>query len=104
MSKYDPLQSFLNTCGGAALTMSFAEVEAVLGFELPWAARHFRQWWGNNASGHTQSRSWMLARYKVETVDLKAETVRFIGYEKGPGMLRSGTGRAGAGAAADGSL
>jgi hypothetical protein len=90
MSKYDPLRSFLNTCGGAALTMSFAEVESVLGFELPWAATHFRQWWGNNASGHAQSRSWMLARYKVDTVDFEAQTVDFIGWEQGPSMLDSG--------------
>jgi hypothetical protein len=90
MSKYDPLKSFLNTCGGAALTMSFAEVESLLGFELPWAATHFRQWWGNNASGHAQSRAWMSARYKVDTVDLEARTVHFIGWERGPGMLETG--------------
>ena len=104
MSKYDPLKSYLNTCGGAPVSMSFAELESVLGFELPWAARHHRQWWGNNASGHAQSRSWMLARYKVATVDLEAETVRFVVYNQGPGLHRTGPHRARNRAAADGSL
>ena len=90
MSKYDPLRAYLDSCGGVDVPLSFADIEAVLGFDLPYSARHHRHWWGNNAFGHAQSRSWMKARYKVAKIDLAAETVVFANYQRGPGEIMSG--------------
>lgn len=90
MSKYDPLKAYLNARGGVDVPMSFADIEAVLGFRLPNSARNHRHWWGNNAFGHAQSRSWMGARYKVARIDVSARTVVFANFEHGPDRLDSG--------------
>lgn len=89
MSKYDPLRAYLDSCGGVDVPLSFADIEAVLGFDLPYSARHHRHWWGNNAFGHAQSRSWMKARYKVAKIDLAGERVVFTNYEAGPVVLEN---------------
>ena len=47
MSRYDPLYRHLSTQTGHIVTMTFAEIENVLGFDLPPSARKYAAWWGN---------------------------------------------------------
>jgi hypothetical protein len=58
--------------------MAFAEVEAVIGQGLPAGARSHTAWWGNSRSGHSQSRAWLLAGWKIVAVDLGSETASFL--------------------------
>ena len=57
--------------------MTFKEVEDILGFGLPPGARSSRAWWGNSRSGHSQSRAWLLAGWRVIKVSVEDETVTF---------------------------
>lgn len=58
---------------------SFREIEAILGFSLPNAARDFRPWWANQRdfSGHAQALAWTAAGWKTAKVDMHAETLVF---------------------------
>lgn len=82
MAKYDPLRAMLGTRaakGETRVTLSFAEIEEVLGEPLPRSAREYQAWWANEAEGmHVQSHAWMGAGYRVEHVDVQAGVVRFV--------------------------
>ena len=46
--KYDPLTDYLARCGGERVTLTLAEIEALIGAPLPETARS-SQFWGNYA-------------------------------------------------------
>jgi hypothetical protein len=75
-SKYYPLHTYLAAAQGTVVQLSFQEIEAILGFGLPVGARSHSAWWGNSKSGHSQSRAWMLAGWRVQ-VDVSRETATF---------------------------
>lgn len=76
-SKYYALHVFLASADDDSITLTFAEVERILGFSLPRGARSSRAWWGNSRQGHTQSRAWLLAGCRVTGVDIADEWVSF---------------------------
>jgi hypothetical protein len=77
MSKYQPLSDWLWTQDCAVMDLNFQQLEAVLRFTLPKSARTYREWWANSRSGHVQSRSWMDANWRVDSVDFQRQRVRF---------------------------
>ena len=81
MSKYNPLRIFLENAPSAVseMTLSFQQVESILGFVLPPSARRHRAWWANPSSpqDHPYAQAWLAAGGKVDTVDQQAEWVRF---------------------------
>ena len=76
MSKYDPLQQFLQQPATAELTLSFNQVEQILDAKLPPSAFRYREWWANDES-HVQAIAWMKAGWKVEDLDQQRKWVRF---------------------------
>jgi hypothetical protein len=65
-SKYDPLQRFLSADPVLPLTLSFAQVEQIVGFQLPDSARMHPAWWANEKSPtHSHAMSWLLAGVKA---------------------------------------
>lgn len=76
-SKYFKLHRHFLAARDTKRTMTFAEVEDVLGFALPPGARSNGAWWGNSKSGHSQSRAWLLAGWRVVNVDVGTERVTF---------------------------
>ena len=79
-SKYDPLYHHLVNSPETVISLSFAEIERILGFALPASARRHQAWWANEREGtHSHARSWLEASYGTQGVDLNAQTVRFIG-------------------------
>jgi len=78
MSKYDALTKHLASRVESRVQMSFADLEALLGFVLPASARSYRPWWANSAHGHVQSKSWLEAGYQSEQVDLESERLVFV--------------------------
>ncbi len=87
MSKYDPLYEHLLYSGRDAISMSFDEIERVLGRPLPPSARKLREWWANNPTGHVQAKAWHGASYRAEEVDLAAGRVTFmLDLPHGPGL------------------
>ena len=77
--KYAPLYRHLAAMGGPGWRVSFSELEAILGFELPVSARLYRPWWSNQkrGAGHSHALSWQAAGWRTRAVDLEAETLVF---------------------------
>ncbi len=75
MSKYSSLSNYLIASGKKDITLTFSDIERVLGFKLPQSAYTYHAWWANG--GHSQSDAWLGAGYKVERIDLEARKVGF---------------------------
>ncbi len=95
--KYAPLYRHLATRSGSDWRVSFAELEAILGFELPVSARLHRPWWSNQkrGAGHSHALSWYAAGWKTRAVDLEAETLVFERAESLPDMTGTAPGKRG---------
>lgn len=77
--KYAPLFHHLSSLKQPEWRTSFAELQSILGFDLPDSARLYRPWWANGKkAGHSQSMAWMMADWKTSDVDLDAETLTFV--------------------------
>lgn len=76
-TKYHPLFEYLLFSGQGHLSMTFEEIEAVLGARLPPSARRREEWWSNSPSGHSQARAWLRAHYRTSAVDIAGEKVDF---------------------------
>lgn len=76
-SKYAALFAHLAESNAQEVTLSFAEIEAILDAELPATARRQRGWWSNRGSGGVQAAAWMGAGYHVSKLDLAAKKVTF---------------------------
>lgn len=61
-------------------TLTFSEIESILGFKLPGSAYNHRPWWANPSSAidHPYAQAWLAAGWKVETVNQSQKWVRFI--------------------------
>lgn len=81
MGKYDPLHHFLASPapGVSEITLSFSQIEQLLGDKLPYTAKHSSHWWANQVRSGTrpQSSSWLKAGWQVDTVEPKRAWVRF---------------------------
>jgi hypothetical protein len=79
MSKYDPLRHHLVAARSGELPMSFADIEALLGFSLPRSARAYAPWWANETrGGHVQAGAWLRAGWRTTRVDVAGERVVFV--------------------------
>ncbi|NJP08602.1 MAG: helix-turn-helix transcriptional regulator [Leptolyngbyaceae cyanobacterium RU_5_1] len=76
-SKYQALQEFLRRSDRQHVTLTFAEIEALMGTSLPGSARSQRAWWSNRSKGALQATAWMNAGYLVEELNLEAERITF---------------------------
>jgi hypothetical protein len=77
VSKYEPLQFFLERQNATEIPLRFAEIEEIIGAKLPPAAHRHRAWWSNNPSNNVMTRSWLTAGYVSERVDIATERVVF---------------------------
>lgn len=102
MSKYEPLQAYLRSRNTETVPMSFAEIEKVLGFELP-KSQMYAAWWSNNPTNNVMTNEWLAAGYRTEQVDIEGRKLVFRrAEERGPAPIsvnrqeaerRSGGGR-----------
>ena len=77
-SKYYPLFEHLQGYEQETVTLTFAEIEALMGCSLPESARRKKNWWSNRDSPSAlQAIAWINAGYHVEFVDLTQQTVTF---------------------------
>ncbi len=80
---YAPLGAYLATRGAAGerrVNLAFAAIETLLGRPLPATAREsrrHRQWWHDGAYRPHAWYGWLRVGWRVEGVDLAAETVTF---------------------------
>jgi len=81
MNKYDPLKNYLLSLPDHQdeTTLSFKELERILGANLPPSAYKYRAWWGNDKSSvHVNARAWMGAGWLVDAFNLSEHWVRFV--------------------------
>ena len=79
-SRYAPLARFLADMaqdGESPIRLTFADVEKIIGTDLPPYARKHRSWWANDNVSRVQSRQWLGAGWRVKYVDMKNENVVF---------------------------
>jgi hypothetical protein len=72
--KYEPLRRYLAAQPGetVTLTLTFAELEGLIGASLPTSAEQ-RSWWVNRTDGGLpQMRAWQRAGWRVSTVGLRS--------------------------------
>jgi len=77
MGKYDVLGQYLGELRKELRTLSFSEVEEVLGFHLPISARTHRPWWANDETHVQAIDGWLSVGWKAESVNLTREMVTF---------------------------
>jgi len=77
MSKYEPLTQFLAAQRTEEVSMSFSEIERVLGFRLPEKASGIRAWWSNNPSNNVMTKAWLAAGFVTERVDMGSRRLVF---------------------------
>jgi len=71
------LGKYLKKLNKNRVTLTFSQVEEILGFDLPQSARIYREWWSNDKY-HVQSQfGWLAAGWLVDKVDLMQEMVTF---------------------------
>ena len=73
-SKYDALRDYLNDQTAPTVTLTFGQIEKILGFALPDSAHRHAAWWADG--GHAWSRAWTSCGRKARP-HLTAETVHF---------------------------
>ena len=79
MAKYDALREHLRLDGRNTITLSFAQIDAIVPDRLPDSARIYGAWWApfDGSPSHVQAEAWEAAGYRVDKYDLHAKTVTF---------------------------
>lgn len=75
-TKYQPLADYLANCGQDNVTLTFSQIEDILGFKLSPSARKHRPNWANN-SVEALSWGWMPVGYESYGIDMKNEIAHF---------------------------
>lgn len=76
-AKYRGLAEYLLSSNETRVTLSYSQIEEILGFALPDTARKFKQSYWANTETHSYASSWMAVGYKTR-VDVESDTVTFI--------------------------
>lgn len=84
MGKYAKLSIFLAKRAKfeSEVTLSFSEVEGIIGGKLPESSYSRRSWW-SNVRGRSPSEAWLTVGWRVKEVDLEGGRVTFV-KEEGP--------------------
>jgi hypothetical protein len=95
MGKYDALGTHLRKQRKDRVSLSFDEIETILGFRLPNSARSYRAWWAEDPRHVQAFDGWMSTGWAVGSVDFSDETVEFVrseGVEAPPQFVAPRTG------------
>ena len=77
--RYEGLERHLAGTPERSVTLSFQRIEDIIGDRLPRSARVDHTWWGNTRDpDRAHAQAWMNVGWKVDRVDLTAETVTFV--------------------------
>jgi hypothetical protein len=77
--KYEPLKRYLDGMfQHGEVRLGFAEIERILGFDLPRSAYDHPAWWSNTRAGHSHAAAWLDAGWKTVALDREAREVGFI--------------------------
>ena len=77
MGKYDKFGTYLENLKGSSIRLSFAEIEEIIGAQLP-PSRQYPAWWSNNPFNSVMTKAWLKAGFKSSDVDVEGEKVSFV--------------------------
>ncbi len=75
--KYRKLAEYLLATNEMRVTLSYSQIEEILGFTLPDTARNFKPSFWANTRTHSYASSWMGVGYKTQ-IDAKSDKVTFV--------------------------
>jgi CBS domain-containing protein len=64
------------------LSLTFKQIEEILGHKLPDSAVGHRSWWANDSVSHVQSRLWLESGWRVNGLSLASQLVTFCRTEE----------------------
>jgi hypothetical protein len=70
MGKYDQLFRYLQRSQNQQVTLTYSEIEKILGVSLPASSHKDPRWWLNHDKTHVQSSAWCDAKFVVKKVVL----------------------------------
>lgn len=76
-SRYTPLAAHLQSQAGDRDELTFAQIETIIGAQLPAHARKHPSWWANDSVGHVHSRQWLQVGWRMLNVNISEEKVTF---------------------------
>ncbi|MBQ9043182.1 MAG: reverse transcriptase N-terminal domain-containing protein [Eggerthellaceae bacterium] len=76
--RYRPLLDYFSHLDKKRVTLSFADIEAILGGPLPVHAGNDKSWWKFKPGRTCPPRSWVDGGYDLAEVDLKKRRARFV--------------------------
>lgn len=76
--KYARLTVYLEQQIADRLTLPFAEIERIVGFELPNSARKHDPWWTNSRSLGRHNEAWLNVGWETTDLNMKAQTIAFL--------------------------
>ena len=77
-NKYFPLQQKLARSKAKVVTMTFADIEKVIGAKLPKNSSGQRAWWSNNPTNARITHAWLGAGRRVSNVDIMGRKASFV--------------------------
>lgn len=76
-AKYRCLAEYLLSSNATRVTLSYSQIEEILGFSLPDTASKYKQSYWANTETHSYASSWLAVGYKTR-VDIDSDTVTFV--------------------------
>ncbi len=75
--KYRKLAEYLLSVNETRVTLSYPQIEGILGFKLPDTAKNFKPSFWANTKTHSYASSWMGVGYKTQ-IDPHSDSVTFV--------------------------
>lgn len=76
--RLDPLYKWLCASSEQRISVTFEQIESIVGIKLPHTARKNTAWWANEKhfpSHHVHCRAWLDAGFHTENMSIPEETV-----------------------------
>ena len=78
MTKHGEIAEYLASLDQPSVTLTFDEIEQLLGHPLPPSARNHNAWWSNPTNdSHRWARAWVVAGWRTERVNLSDNAIHF---------------------------
>lgn len=86
--KYYKLKQHFAKCNAASVTLTFREIEMIIGLKIPDAARKSKQWWYPRKEYNRIAEAWITEGYSMAKLNLEGGKVTFHRDEQGMSRLQ----------------
>ncbi|MCK4736268.1 MAG: hypothetical protein KAT65_27695, partial [Methanophagales archaeon] len=82
IGKYERLGKYLNGLKEKEVTLTFEQIEYILGFQLPSSARQYPAWWANDKTHSHAVKGWLNCGWQSRNLNFSEEIVQFFQVNK----------------------